>query len=145
MRKPYFGRNLSKIRSRSSKSNQLFSRLPTMYLCKIGQNPFTGSKDNAQKLSYTNAGTHVYGIHNKPICFPLGLGMGDININLLIYVNSKSVHMANLLISLFMKYNSLEVNYFCITSIGGANILLLSPVHSRSIHTHVSQCVNMTP
>ena len=47
-----------------------------MYLCKFGQNPFTGSEDNAQKLSYTVNRTDADGIHtetNKP---PVGLGVG---------------------------------------------------------------------
>ena len=35
--------------------------------------------------------------------------------------------------------------YFCMTSRGGANILLPTPVYSRSIHTYVSKCVHMTP
>ena len=42
-----------------------------MYLCKFGQNPFTGSEDNALKQSYTDTGT-ADGIHTKTI----GLGMG---------------------------------------------------------------------
>ena len=36
-----------------------------------------------------------------------------------------------------MEYIYLEVKYFCMTSRGGANLLLLSPVYSRSIHIHV--------
>ena len=71
--------------------------------------------------------------------------MGDVNINLLIYVNLKSVHMANLLISLLMEYNYLKVKYFCMTSRGGANLLLLSPVYSTSIHTHVSKYAHVIP
>ena len=42
-----------KIRS-SPKSNQLFL-LSTMYLCKFGQNPPTGSGDRAWKRSYVDA------------------------------------------------------------------------------------------
>ena len=75
-----------------------------MYLCKLGQNPLTGSEDNTLKQSYTDAN----GIHIKINLSPhLGLGVGDININLLIYVNLKSVHMTYLLISLLMEYNYL--------------------------------------
>ena len=36
-----------------------------MYLCKLGQNPFTGSEDNTLKQSYTDAGTDADGIHTK--------------------------------------------------------------------------------
>ena len=43
-----------KIRSMSSKSNQLSAHL-TKYICKFGQNPSTGSEDNSQKPSYTDA------------------------------------------------------------------------------------------
>ena len=39
--------------------------LPTMYLCKFGQNPFTGSEDNALKQSYTETGTNANEIHTK--------------------------------------------------------------------------------
>ena len=79
-----------------------------MYLCKFGQNPFTGSEDNVQKRSYTDIGTdaHWNTKHNQYVT-PFGLMVGDINMNLLIYVNLNSVHMTNLLISLLMEYNYL--------------------------------------
>ena len=66
-----------KMRSRSPKSNQLFPPLPTMYLCKFGQNPSTGSKDIASERSYAdvyaNADVDAVGIRTKnnksPILF----------------------------------------------------------------------------
>ena len=79
-----------------------------MYLCKLDQNPFTGSEDNALKQSYTDAGANADGIHTKTnIPPPLDWGWGDINIKLLIYVNLNSVHVPYLLKSLLMEYNYL--------------------------------------
>ena len=71
-----------------------------MYLGKLGQNPFSGSEDNALKATQTPAQTPM-GSTPKAIC-PLGLGVGDLKINLLIYVNLKSVHMTYLLINLLI-------------------------------------------
>ena len=51
------------------------SLLPTVYLCKFGQNPITGSEDNALKQSYTDAGTDADGIHTK-INMPPWIGGG---------------------------------------------------------------------
>ena len=41
-----------------------------MYLCKSGQNPFTGSEDNARERIYTDAGTDAYGIQTKTNMLP---------------------------------------------------------------------------
>ena len=70
-----------KMRSRSPKSNQLFPPLPTMYLCKFGQNPSTGSKDIASERSCADADadadSDADGIRTKNNMFPT-FGWGDI-------------------------------------------------------------------
>ena len=65
-----------KIKLRSSKFNQLFPSSQKCNLCKLGQNPFTGSEDNALKQSYTDAGTNADGIHTKTNMSPLDWGWG---------------------------------------------------------------------
>ena len=69
-----------------------------MFLCKFGQNPLTGSEDNARKRSCIDAGTDADMIHSKTN-MPPWIGGRGLNINLLIYVNLKSVLMAYLLIN----------------------------------------------
>ena len=77
-----------------------------MYLCKLGLNLFTGSEEmHRNKATQTPAQTPM-GYTPKPVC-PPWIGGGDININLLIYVNLRSVHMTYLLITLLMEYNYL--------------------------------------
>ena len=52
--------------------------------------------------------TDADGIHFKTNTHPpLGLGVGSLNINLLIYVNLNSVHVTYILIHLLMEYNYL--------------------------------------
>ena len=46
-----------------------------MYLCKLGQNSFTGSEDNAE--TKTDAGTDADGIHTKTNMSPLDKGWGN--------------------------------------------------------------------
>ena len=70
------------IMSRSSNLVNSFP-LPTMYLCKFGQNAITGSEDNSRKRSYIDASTDADRIHSKTILSPLGLGVGGLNIYLL--------------------------------------------------------------
>ena len=79
-----------------------------MYLCKFGQihslvQKIKQGTEATQTLAQTPMGSAI-----KPIYFSLGIELGAVvNINLLIYVNQKSVHMVNLLISLLVEYNCL--------------------------------------
>ena len=54
------------------------SSLPSIYLRKVGQNPSTGSEDNAQKRSYADANAEADGIHIKNMS-PI-LWLGDITL-----------------------------------------------------------------
>ena len=62
-----------------------------------------------------------------------------------IYVNLRSGRRAHFGTQCSWSINTFKLIYYCITSRGGANILLLTPVYSMSIYTYVSKCVHMTP
>ena len=54
-----------------TKTESTRSALPTVYLCKFGQNPFIGSKDNARKRSYADANADTDRIRTKNNMSPL--------------------------------------------------------------------------